>query len=88
MLMRITGKPRRLEPRRPYQRGKPWSVAGWKEIVVSKRHIHPHHGHLFEDLRERDQAQPPEPRIDAVETLRRAVDAELFRDVIGDVEYE
>ena len=55
---------------------------------MSKRNIHLHHGHLFEDLRERDQAQAPEPRIDAVEHLRRSVDAELFRDVIGDAEYE
>ncbi|HVZ01825.1 MAG TPA: hypothetical protein VHA35_20125 [Dongiaceae bacterium] len=59
---------------------------------MSKRNIHLHHGHLFEDLHARDQVQAqtwaPEPRIDAVEHLRRSVDAELFRDVIGDHEYE
>jgi hypothetical protein len=55
---------------------------------MSKRNIHLHHGHLFEDLRERNEAQAPEPRVVAVENLRRSVDAELFRDVIGDQEYE
>jgi hypothetical protein len=55
---------------------------------MSKRNIHRHHGQMFEDLRERDQRQATEPRIDAVENLRRSVDAELFRDVIGDHEYE
>jgi hypothetical protein len=59
-----------------------------RETVMSKRNIHLHHGHLFEDLREPNQAQTPEPRIDAVEHLRRSVDAELFRDVMGDHEYE
>jgi len=59
-----------------------------RERVMSKRNIHLHHGHLFEDLREHDQAQQTEPRIDAVEHLRRSVDAELFRDVMGDHEYE
>jgi hypothetical protein len=55
---------------------------------MSKRNIHLHHGHLFEDVRARDASHPAEPRIDAVEHLRRSVDAELFRDVIGDHEYE
>jgi hypothetical protein len=55
---------------------------------MGKRTIHLHHGHMFEDLRERDRAQASEPRIDAVENLRRSVDAELFRDVLGDREYE
>ena len=55
---------------------------------MSKRNLHAHHSHLFEDLRERNQAEASEPRIDAVEHLRRSVDAELFRDVIGDQEYE
>jgi hypothetical protein len=55
---------------------------------MSKRNVHLHHGHLFEDMREQDAAQAPEPRIDAVEHLRRSVDAELFRDVIGDREYD
>jgi hypothetical protein len=55
---------------------------------MSKRNLHPHHSHLFEDLRGRNQAEAPEPRIDAVEHLRRSVDAELFRDVIGDREYD
>ena len=55
---------------------------------MGKRNIHFHHGHLFEDLRGHDETPAPEPRIDAVENLRRSVDAELFRDVIGDQEYE
>ena len=55
---------------------------------MGKRNIHLHHSHMFEDLRERSQTETPEPRIDAVENLRRSVDAELFRDVIGDQEYE
>jgi len=55
---------------------------------MGKRNIHLHHGQLFEDARERTETLAPEPRIDAVEHLRRSVDAELFRDVIGDHEYE
>lgn len=84
MLMRITLQ---HEPR-PHIQDVGNATGEQRERVMSKRNIHLHYGHLFEDLRERDQAQATEPRIDAVEHLRRSVDAELFRDVMGDHEYE
>ena len=55
---------------------------------MTKRGNPAHHGHLFEDLLGRERSQPTEPRIHAVEHLRRSVDAELLRDVIGDQDYE
>ena len=42
---------------------------------------------LFDGIFGHDSDEKDSHRVDAIETLRREVDADLFRDVIGDLEH-
>jgi hypothetical protein len=56
---------------------------------MSKKEKHGRYQNLFEGIFGREaQDESDAHRVDAIESLRREIDVDSFRDVIGDVEHE
>jgi len=56
---------------------------------MSKKEKSIRHGNPFEGIFAREAHHETDAhRVDAIEHLRREIDVDIFRDVIGDVEHE